>query len=168
MAIIIRHTTPADLPTLGRIEATCFPSAEAAGEKTLTARFAQFPSCFFTAEKDSVPVGFINGMTTNRRTICDEMFADPTLYDPVGAYLAVFGLDVLPEHRRQGIAAALVNAFIAQARGENRMGVILTCKEHLIHYYEAFGFRCLGVSASVHGGAVWYDMLLPLREPAAD
>ncbi len=168
MAIIIRHTTPADLPALGRIEAACFPAAEAASEKTLTARFAQFPSYFFTAEKNSVPVGFINGMTTNCRTICDEMFADPALYEPDGSYLAVFGLDVLQEHRRQGIAAALVNAFIAQARGENRTGVILTCKEHLIHYYETFGFRRLGVSASVHGGAVWYDMLLPLREPTAD
>lgn len=163
--LTIRHTHAGEVSALAAIEKECFPPAEAAGEKTLTARFAQFPFCFLTAEKDGVPVGFINGMTTNRRTICDKMFADPVLYEPDGAYLAVFGLNVLPEHRRQGIAAALVNAFIAQARGENRTGVILTCKEHLIHYYETFGFRFLGVSASVHGGAVWYDMLLPLQEP---
>ena len=34
------------------------------------------------------------------------------------------------------------------------------CKQALIHYYEKFGYRLLGLSASQHGGAVWYDMLL--------
>ena len=29
-----------------------------------------------------------------------------------------------------------------------------------LHDYEKFGYRNLGVSASVHGGAVWYDMIL--------
>ena len=38
--------------------------------------------------------------------------------------------------------------------------MILTCKDRLIPYYEKFGYRNLGVSASVHGGAVWYDMIL--------
>ena len=36
--------------------------------------------------------------------------------------------------------------------------MILTCKEALIHYYARFGFKNCGLSASVHGGAVWYDM----------
>ncbi len=30
--------------------------------------------------------------------------------------------------------------------------MILTCKDRLIHYYEKFGYRNLGLSASVHGG----------------
>lgn len=52
----------------------------------------------------------------------------------------------------------LLNQIIAQARSEGRRGVILTCKEALIHYYARFGFKNCGLSASVHGGAVWYDM----------
>ena len=39
-----------------------------------------------------------------------------------------------------------------------------TCKEHLIPYYEKFGYRNCGVSESVHGGAVWYDMRLTFSE----
>lgn len=50
--------------------------------------------------------------------------------------------------------------LIADAGKKERKGLILTCKARLIHYYESFGYRNLGVSKSVHGGAVWYDMLL--------
>ena len=39
-------------------------------------------------------------------------------------------------------------------------GLILTCKDRLIHYYAKFGYKNMGVSESVHGGAVWYDMIL--------
>ena len=51
-----------------------------------------------------------------------------------------------------------VNDFIAKARQAGKRRVVLTCKEKLIHYYERFGFSNCGVSQSVHGGAVWYDM----------
>ena len=37
---------------------------------------------------------------------------------------------------------------------------LITCKDRLVHYYEKFGFVNEGKSASVHGGAVWYDMRL--------
>ena len=37
---------------------------------------------------------------------------------------------------------------------------MLTCKEELLHFYERFGFVSEGVSGSVHGGAVWYQMRL--------
>ena len=67
---------------------------------------------------------------------------------------------MLPEYQRRGIAAQLMRAFCELARADGRKGVILTCKQHLIPYYERFGFENLGVSQSVHGGAVWYDLLL--------
>ena len=71
-----------------------------------------------------------------------------------------YGLNTLPDYRRQGVAAALMNALLDAARAEGRRGAALTCKQALIHYYEKFGYRLLGLSASQHGGAVWYDMLL--------
>lgn len=42
--------------------------------------------------------------------------------------------------------------------------MILTCKDHLIHYYQKFGFVHQGVSVSCHGGAKWNDMLLEFEE----
>jgi predicted GNAT family acetyltransferase len=64
--------------------------------------------------------------------------------------------------RGQGIAGKLIEALVDLVRKEGRKTVVLTCKEHLIHYYSRFGFENRGVSESVHGGAVWYDMVLPL------
>ena len=69
-------------------------------------------------------------------------------------------LDVVPELRNQGLAARLMRQLIAEAKEKERKGLILTCKDRLIKYYERFGYRNLGISRSVHGGAVWYDMIL--------
>lgn len=49
---------------------------------------------------------------------------------------------------------------IADACAQGRKGCVLTCKDKLIQYYETFGFENEGVSESVHGGVVWYDMRL--------
>ena len=155
----IRPALPADAPALAAIEAVCFPAAEAASPASIAARLAVFPECFFVAEEAGQPIGFINGAVWDEPCIRDELFEDAALHRPAGAWQTVFGLDVLPEYRRQGVAAALMRALLAAARAAGRRGAALTCKEHLIRYYERLGYRCLGVSASVHGGAVWYDMI---------
>lgn len=156
----IRNVTIKDLDAVTAVEAACFPAAEAAERESFESRIASFPECFFVAEKDGEIIGFINGCATDERTIRDEMFADSSLHKKDGVYQSIFGLDVLEEYRCQGIAAALMEYLIENARQKGRKGLILTCKDRLIHYYEKFGYRNLGVSASVHGGAVWYDMLL--------
>ena len=53
-----------------------------------------------------------------------------------------------------------MRALIEKARQDGRKGLILTCKDRLIGFYERQGYRLLGLSRSVHGGAVWYDMIL--------
>ena len=88
------------------------------------------------------------------------MFEQAELHKEDGKWQSVFGLDVLPEHRRKGYAGQLMRALIEHSREDGRCGCILTCKGHLLPYYTRFGFRNLGVSLSQHGGAVWYDMIL--------
>ena len=105
-------------------------------------------------------MGFINGCVTDERTIRDEMYEDSSLHRPDGRYQSVFGLDVIPQERRRGIAELLMRTLIEDARKKGRAGMILTCKDRLIHYYEKFGYVNQGLSESVHGNAVWYDMLL--------
>ena len=160
MDLSIRRMCPADLDTVTKIEAACFPPAEAAKRETMARRIAAFPHSFLIAELEGAPAGLINGFATSQQTITDDLFADASLHNPDGAYQSVFGLCVLPEYQRRGIAAQLMRAFCELARADGRKGVILTCKQHLIPYYERFGFENLGVSQSVHGGAVWYDLLL--------
>ena len=70
------------------------------------------------------------------------------------------GVATLPEHQHRGYASLLMERVIADSRAQGRRGCVLTCKDRLVGFYERFGYVNLGVSASEHGGAVWYDMRL--------
>ena len=90
----------------------------------------------------------------------DELYHNVSLHDVNGKYQTVFGLDVLTDYRRSGVAAKLLNYFINISKKRGKKGMVLTCKDHLISYYEKFGFKHCGVSASFHGGAKWNDMVM--------
>ena len=62
--------------------------------------------------------------------------------------------------RKKGYAGELIKAAIEDARKQGRKGLVLTCKDKLIHYYAKFGFVNEGVSQSAHGNVVWYQMRL--------
>lgn len=72
----------------------------------------------------------------------------------------IFGVNTLPSYRKRGYAGSLLQKAIDDARNEGRQGVVLTCKDKLLHYYAKFGFINEGISSSEHGGAVWYQMRL--------
>jgi ribosomal protein S18 acetylase RimI-like enzyme len=160
MDIIIRKVFMEDLNAVTEVEAKCFPEAETASKASFEQRIMTFPESFFVAETNGKIIGFINGCIINETAIYDELFHDATLHVPGGDYQTIFGLDVIPEYRNQGIAAQLMNHLIEISRLDGRKGAILTCKEKLIHYYSKFGFENKGVSKSKHGGSQWYDMIL--------
>lgn len=158
MEALIRQAKREEAAELAAIEAACFPAAEAATEQEIAVRMDAFLENFLVAELNGKIVGFIDGGTTDEPHLPDEMYHDVALHRPDGAYQTVFGLNVLPEYRRGGIAGQLVDTFVQLARERGKKGVILTCKEHLIHYYAHHGFVKYGVADSCHGGATWYDM----------
>lgn len=49
---------------------------------------------------------------------------------------------VLPEYRRQGISAQLMNAILDREKGS----LYLMCRDKRTYYYERFGFRQLAVN----------------------
>ena len=69
-------------------------------------------------------------------------------------------MNTLPASRSRGCAGRLLERAIADARAQGRRGLVLTCKDALVHYYARFGFVDEGISASTHGGAVWHAMRL--------
>lgn len=156
----IRTATMDDLGAVTAVEAACFPAAEAATRDEFAARLAVYPNHFWLLEEDGRLVSFINGLVSDEPTIRDEMFADAAFHNEHGAWQMVFGVNTLPEYRRRGLAGEVMRQVIADARSQGRKGCVLTCKDRLVHYYETFGYRSEGVSASTHGGAVWYDMRL--------
>lgn len=156
----IRPGTPADAQAAAALEAACFPPAEAASQAVLAARLAAFGDCFWMLWEGETLVAMVNGMATQQRDLTDDLYEQARLHDPQGAWQMIFGVDTHPRHRRRGHAAALLERAIQDSRRAGRLGLVLTCKEHLLHYYAKFGFRSEGPSPSTHGGAQWYQMRL--------
>ena len=156
----IRHATMDDLAAVTAVEAECFPAAEAATEESFRARLSVYPNHFwllFDAEK---LVGFVNGMVTDTADLSDEMYEDATMHDESGAWQMIFGVNTIPAYRCRGLAETVLRRVIADARAQGRRGLVLTCKDKLVHYYAKLGFVSEGVSQSVHGNVVWYQMRL--------
>lgn len=141
-----------------RLNRVVFRLAEAASTEEVLKRIQTFPENFFVAEADGKVIGFINGGNTDEPVLPDEFYHDLSRHRADAAYQTVFGLNVLAGYRRQGIGAQLVRRYVEAARERGKKGVILTCKEQKIHFYEKLGFVCHGAADSSHGGAVWYDM----------
>ena len=158
--MIIRHARMSDLDELLQIENACFPKEEAVSREALEQRLKTFPDHFWLMEMTGSIVGFVNGMATDERELRDEMYSDASLHNDRGAWQMIFGVDTIPQYRNRGYASQLITRLIEDSRADGRRGVVLTCKQHLIKYYEKFGFVNEGISSSVHGGAVWYSMRL--------
>ena len=91
------------------------------------------------------------------------MYDKAFLHDESGEWQMIFGVNTIPEYRRQGYAGQLILSAIDDARTQGRKGLVLTCKEKLLSYYAKFGFVDEGVSdKSTHGNAVWHQMRLVL------
>lgn len=156
----IRKATMEDLMAITKVEEQCFPAAEAAKEKDFKERLTYYPDHFWLLFDEDTLVGFINGMVTDKENLTDEMYENASMHKEDGQWQMIFGVNTIPEYRRQGLAAKIMERVIADAKEQNRKGLVLTCKEKLIHYYAKFGFENEGVSESVHGNVVWYQMRL--------
>ena len=156
----IRKATINDLDIISELEATCFPAAEAATKESFRARLTKYPDYFFLLFISEKLVSMVNGLVTDIPDLQDEMYDDADIHDSNGDWQMIFGVDTHPDYQRNGYAEATLKAFIENARKENRKGVVLTCKDKLLHYYEKFGFVNEGISDSTHGDVTWYQMRL--------
>ena len=158
--MIIRHATLDDLEEITKLEAKCFPAAEAAGSEAFFDRLASFPDHFWLLYEDEKLVSMINGMATDEEHLTDALYEHADMHSKDGAWQMIFGVNTIPAYRRRGLAGLLLKRAIADAREQGRKGLVLTCKERLLSFYRQFGYRNEGVSGSEHGGAVWYEMRL--------
>ncbi len=156
----IRRAEISDLEAISALESACFPPAEAAGKVAFLMRLQTFPQCFWLLERAGQLCAMIGGMTTDRCDLCDAMYEGTQLYAEHGAWLMLFGVATHPEQQHQGLASKLMRRVIADAKVREYAGIVLTCKAELLDFYASFGFVSEGVSGSVHGGAVWYQMRL--------
>ena len=166
--MMIRTATMADLPAIAQLGAVCFPAAEAATEASFARRLEAYPNHFWVLMNGETIVSFVNGLVTNEPDLQDEMYDNAALHDENGAWQMIFGVDTIPVYRCQGCAERLLRHVIREARTQGRNGLVLTCKEPLLHYYGKFGFVNEGISQSTHGDVRWYQMRLTFQCSTAD
>ncbi|MDE5771162.1 MAG: GNAT family N-acetyltransferase [Ruminococcus sp.] len=155
---IIRPAVESDADKIAELERLCFPVEEAASNADFADRLKVYAKHFLLLELDGVLIAMINGMVTDEPDLKDEMYHNAGMHNENGKWQMIFGLESHPDFRKQGYAALLIEKFIEEAKKQNRFGLVLTCKEILIHYYEKFGFVNEGISCSEHGNVVWYQM----------
>ena len=156
----IRTATMADLEAVAAVERACFPAAEAATAEQFAERLKYYGEHFWLLFLEGELVSFVDGFVTDEKDLTDEMYERAELHDKNGAWQMIFGVNTVPEHRKKGYAELLLRRAIDDARKQGRKGLVLTCKQELVHYYAKLGFVDEGVSASVHGNVVWYQMRL--------
>ena len=148
----ITHASMQDLAAVAAVEAMCFPPAEAATEKDFAGRIQHYGDRL---------IAFVDGFVTDEADLTDEMYANAAMHNENGAWQMIFGVNTLPQYRRHGYAEKLIRQAIDEAKEQGRKGLVLTCKEKLIHYYGKLGFIDEGVSdKSTHGNVVWHQMRL--------
>lgn len=162
--MIIRKATMNDLDAISEVESECFPAAEAATKEEFRERLESYADHFLLMFDGEKLAAFIDGFVTDEPDLTDQMYENAAMHNESGKWQMIFGVNTLPEYRRRGLAGALINEMIAEARRQGRDGLVLTCKDRLVHYYAKFGFLNEGVSGkSTHGGAVWNQMRLTFR-----
>ena len=142
--MIIRTADLSDLKEIARVEAECFPAAEAATEEEFEKRLTFYKDHFWLMFEE------------------EKLIAE--MHDEKGEWQMIFGVNTLPSYRKHGYAGELIKRAIADAKEQGRKGLVLTCKDRLISYYARFGFKNEGVSESVHGNVVWNQMRLTFDE----
>ena len=159
--MIIRTATENDLEQIASVEAECFPPAEAASKEEFAERLRSYGNHFWLMFDEDRLIAFVDGFVTDEPDLTDEMYAKAAMHNENGAWQMIFGVNTLPEYRRHGYAEKLIQYAIDDARRQGRKGLVLTCKDKLVHYYAKFGFVDEGVSdKSTHGNVVWHQMRL--------
>lgn len=162
--MIIRNGNLNDIDAITNIETECFPPEQAATRVTFEKRLKVYPNHFWVMEHNGKIVSFVNGMTTNEENLTDELMENPHLHNEKGRWLMIFGVATAVSCRKKGCASLVMKRVIEDTKKENRSGIVLTCLDRLIPFYEQFGFVNEGVSQSIHGGVQWNSMRLCFKK----
>ncbi|HIQ75281.1 MAG TPA: GNAT family N-acetyltransferase [Candidatus Cottocaccamicrobium excrementipullorum] len=148
------------------IERICFPPQEACTQERMLKRVSAAPELFLTAEEKSTGrlAGFLNGIATDEEVFRDEFFTDIQLHNPKGRNVMLLGLDVLPQHRGQGLASMLMEQYLGKEQRKGRKKIFLTCLPDKVKMYEKMGFKDHGLADSSWGGEQWHEMSCTINE----
>lgn len=160
--ISYRTPTAQEIPDCFAIESASYPPDEAATLEGLKFRQSNASDYFQCTILDGNEIiGFVCS------TRCEE-FEEESMSTHVdtGPFLAIHSVVVTEEHRRKGIASAMLKAYLEKVRNENIDGSIrsfvLLAKANLLGFYVNCGFQVNRPSPIVHGKELWYELEKPL------
>ncbi|MGT2933190.1 GNAT family N-acetyltransferase [Streptococcus catagoni] len=157
--MLIRNVQQKDWEDIYRIEKDNFVDGEAATAEAIEERTRLIADTFLVACIDEKVVAYIEGPVVDQPLLEDSLFHSISPNQKESGYIAITSLSVHKDFHKQGLGTALIAAMKDLAICQGRLGIVLTCHDYLIPYYEMNNFTNLGLSTSKHGGAVWYDML---------
>ena len=159
--ITIRTATLADLDAVAAVEAQCFPASEAATREEFQDRISHYGNHFWLMFDGDRLIAFVDGFVTDEPDLTDLMYEEAAMHNENGTWQMIFGVNTIPDYRKHGFAGQLLNRVIEDAKQQGRKGLVLTCKDALVHYYAKFGFKDEGItSKSTHGNVQWHQMRL--------
>ena len=157
----IRTAQMDDVDAVAAVEKECFPPAEAATREEFAERILHYGNHFWLMFDGDKLAAFVDGFVTDAPDLTDEMYERADMHNEAGAWQMIFGLNTVPEYRRRGLAGELIRCAIDNAGEAGRKGLVLTCKDELVHYYAGFGFKDEGITdKSTHGNVAWHQMRL--------
>lgn len=157
----IRIAQMDDVDAVAAVEKECFPPAEAATREEFAERILHYGNHFWLMFDGDKLAAFVDGFVTDAPDLTDEMYERADMHNEAGAWQMIFGVNTMPEYRRRGLAGELIRCAIDNALEAGRKGLVLTCKDELVHYYAGFGFKDEGITdKSTHGNVAWHQMRL--------
>ena len=157
----IRTAQMDDVDAVAAVEKECFPPAEAATREEFAERILHYGNHFWLMFDGDKLAAFVDGFVTDAPDLTDEMYERADMHNEAGAWQMIFVVNTMPEYRRRGLAGELIRCAIDNAGEAGRKGLVLTCKDELVHYYAGFGFKDEGITdKSTHGNVAWHQMRL--------
>jgi ribosomal-protein-alanine N-acetyltransferase len=123
----VRFMEPEDVKNIAALEITCFSAPWS--ETALAESLGKQEYTFLVAELDGAPAGYV-GMI---RALDEGEITDVAVW---------------PEHRRKGVAQALMEALLREAKEQGLCQIFLEVRESnqaAIALYEKTGFRPIGL-----------------------
>ncbi|ORY98801.1 acyl-CoA N-acyltransferase [Syncephalastrum racemosum] len=152
------------LDAVHRLEEVSYHPDEAASREQLASRIEyalRDDGNLFLVGLDGPEIAaFVCSTVSNAPLVTDESMKT---HVPGGTTVCLHSVCVSPTRRRQGLASAILKAWIAAIRQNAQYKrLALISRPNLIPLYESVGFRLLGKSEVVHGPDPWFDCVIDL------
>ncbi|EME45298.1 hypothetical protein DOTSEDRAFT_129089 [Dothistroma septosporum NZE10] len=121
---------------------------------------------------DGVLIGQISATRTSDDTVTEGAMASPpsgdcstTGHRAEGRTVCIHAVAIVPAFQKLGLGRRMVSTylqFLAQGHLADRVAIL--AHDHLLQYYESFGFVNCGLSKNLYGDGGWYDMICELGD----